>query len=43
MDVSDIFAKSDFRVFQSALETGGVIRVIRRAKRRDMSRKEVDE
>ena len=28
IDVSDIFAKSDFRVFQSAIETGGVIKCI---------------
>ncbi len=28
IDVSDIFAKSEFRVFQSALESGGVIKCI---------------
>ena len=43
MDVSDIFAKSDFRVFQSALETGGVIKCIVAPDSANMSRKEVDE
>ena len=28
IDVSDTFAKSDFRVFQSALEAGGAIKCI---------------
>ena len=28
IDVSDIFAKSEFRVFQSAIESGGVIKCI---------------
>jgi len=42
-DVSDIFAKSDFRVFQSALEAGGVIKCIVASASADMSRREVDE
>ena len=42
MDVSDIFAKSEFRVFQSALETGGVIKCIVAPGCADYSRKEVD-
>ena len=41
-DVSDIFAKSEFRVFQSALETGGLIKCIVAAGCADYSRKEVD-
>jgi len=41
-DVSDIFAKSDFRVFQSALESGGVIKCIIVPGCADYSRKEVD-
>ena len=36
VDVSDIFAKSEFRVFQSALETGGVDQVHRRARLRGL-------
>ena len=43
MDVSDIFAKSDFRVFQSALEAGGVIKCIVAPASADKSRREVDE
>ena len=43
MDVSDIFAKSDFRVFQSALEAGGMIKCIVAPASADMSRREVDE
>ena len=43
MDVSDIFAKSDFRVFQSALEAGGAIKCIVAPDSANMSRKEVDE
>jgi len=43
MDVSDIFAKSDFRVFQSALGAGGVIKCIVAPDSANMSRKEVDE
>ena len=42
MDVSDIFAKSEFKVFQSALATGGVIKCIIAPRSADMSRKEVD-
>ena len=42
VDVSDIFAKSEFKVFQSALESGGVIKCIVAPKSADMSRKEID-
>jgi aspartyl-tRNA synthetase len=42
IDVSDIFAKSDFRVFQSASETGGVIKCIVAPGCAEYSRKEVD-
>jgi aspartyl-tRNA synthetase len=42
MDVSDIFAQSDFRVFQSAIEAGGVIKCIVAPGCADTSRKEVD-
>jgi aspartyl-tRNA synthetase len=42
MDVSDVFAKSEFRVFQSTLESGGVIKCIVAPRSADMSRKEVD-
>ncbi|HCK64634.1 MAG TPA: aspartate--tRNA ligase, partial [Anaerolineae bacterium] len=42
VDVSDIFAKSEFKVFQSALENGGVIKCILAPKSADMSRKEID-
>ena len=42
MDVSDIFAKSDFRVFKSALEAGGVVKCLVAPKSADMSRKEVE-
>jgi aspartyl-tRNA synthetase len=42
IDVSDVFAKSEFKVFQSALEAGGVIKCIVAPKSADMSRKEVD-
>ena len=42
MDVSDVFAKSEFRVFQSTLEAGGVIKCIVAPRSADMSRKEVD-
>lgn len=41
-DVTDIFAKSEFRVFQSALEAGGVIKCIVAAGCAGYSRKEVD-
>ncbi|MCE9646334.1 MAG: aspartate--tRNA ligase [Chloroflexi bacterium] len=42
IEVNDIFAKSEFRVFQSTLETGGVIKCIVAPKSAEMSRKEVD-
>ncbi|HLO13471.1 MAG TPA: aspartate--tRNA ligase [Anaerolineales bacterium] len=42
IDVSDIFAQSDFRVFQSAIEMGGVIKCIVAPGCADYSRKEVD-
>ncbi len=42
IDVSDIFAKSGFRVFQSAIETGGVIKCIVARGCAGYSRKEVD-
>ena len=42
MDVSEVFAKSEFRVFQSTLEAGGVIKCIVAPRSADMSRKEVD-
>jgi aspartyl-tRNA synthetase len=42
IDVSDIFAKSDFRVFQSATEAGGIIKCIVAPGCADYSRKEVD-
>jgi aspartyl-tRNA synthetase len=42
IDVSDIFAKSDFRVFQSAIEAEGVIKCIVAPDCAEYSRKEVD-
>ncbi|MGZ9225074.1 MAG: aspartate--tRNA ligase, partial [Anaerolineales bacterium] len=42
IDVSDIFAKSEFRVFQSAIEAGGVVKCIVAAGCAEYSRKEVD-
>lgn len=42
VDVSDIFAKSEFRVFKSALETGGMIKCIVAPGCAEYSRKEVD-
>jgi aspartyl-tRNA synthetase len=42
IDVSEIFAKSDFRVFQSAIEAGGVIKCIVAPGCAEYSRKEVD-
>ncbi|MBI5823239.1 MAG: aspartate--tRNA ligase [Chloroflexi bacterium] len=42
IDVSDVFAKSEFKVFQSALAAGGVIKCIVAPKSADMSRKEID-
>ena len=41
-DVSDVFAKSEFKVFQSALSAGGVVKCIVAPKSAEMSRKEVD-
>ena len=42
IDVGDIFAKSEFRVFQAAIETGGVIKCIVAPGCAAYSRKEVD-
>jgi len=42
IDVSDVFTKSEFRVFQSTLEAGGVIKCLIAPRSADMSRKEVD-
>lgn len=42
IDVSDIFAKSEFKIFQSALETGGVVKCIVALGCAEYSRKEVD-
>ncbi len=42
IDVTDVLAKSEFKVFQSALEAGGVIKCIVAPKSAEMSRKEVD-
>ena len=42
IDVSEVFAKSEFRVFQSAIETGGVIKCIVAPGCSGYSRKEVD-
>jgi len=42
VDVSDIFSKSEFRVFQSTLEAGGVIKCIVAPESAGMSRKELD-
>ena len=42
IDVSDVFAKSEFRVFQSAIEAGGVIKCILAPGCAEYSRKEVD-
>ncbi|MBK8616656.1 MAG: aspartate--tRNA ligase [Anaerolineales bacterium] len=42
IELNDMFAKSEFRVFQSTLEAGGVIKCIVAPKSADMSRKEVD-
>jgi aspartyl-tRNA synthetase len=42
IDVSDIFAKSEFRVFQSALEAGGMVKCVVAPGCADYSRKEVD-
>jgi aspartyl-tRNA synthetase len=42
VDVSEVFAGSEFKVFQSALEAGGVVKCIVAAGCADYSRKEVD-
>ena len=42
IDVSELFAKSEFRVFQSAIESGGVIKCIVTPGCAEYSRKEVD-
>jgi len=42
MELNDVFAKSEFRVFQSTLEAGGVIKCIIAPRSADMSRKELD-
>jgi aspartyl-tRNA synthetase len=42
IDVGDIFAKSEFRVFQSAIESGGIIKCIVAPGCAEYSRKEVD-
>jgi aspartyl-tRNA synthetase len=42
IELNDVFAKSEFRVFQSTLEAGGVIKCIVAPRSADMSRKEVD-
>ena len=42
IDVSDLFAKSDFKVFQSALESGGMVKCILAPGCAEYSRKEVD-
>jgi aspartyl-tRNA synthetase len=42
IDVTEILAKSEFKVFQSALEAGGVIKCLVAPKSAEMSRKELD-
>ena len=42
IELNDVFAKSEFRVFKSTLEAGGVIKCIVAPRSADMSRKEVD-
>ena len=42
IDASDLFAKSNFRVFQSALESGGLVKCLVAPGCADYSRKEVD-
>jgi aspartyl-tRNA synthetase len=42
-DLTHIFKGTDFRVFKSALEAGGVIKCIVASRSADMSRREVDE
>ncbi len=42
VDVGEVFAQSEFKVFKSALEAGGVIKCLVAPRSADMSRKEVD-
>ena len=42
VDVSEVFAKTEFKVFQSALEAGGVVKCILASGCAEYSRKEVD-
>lgn len=42
IDVSEVLARSDFKVFQSALESGGIVKCIVASGCADYSRKEVD-
>jgi len=42
INVGDVFAKSEFKVFQSTLESGGVIKCIVARNSASMSRKELD-
>jgi len=42
IDLSDVLAKSEFKVFQSALESGGVVKCIVASGCAEYSRKEVD-
>jgi aspartyl-tRNA synthetase len=42
IDVSDVFAQSEFRVFKSALEAGGAVKCIVAPRSAELSRKEVD-
>jgi aspartyl-tRNA synthetase len=42
IDVSEVFARSEFKVFQSALESGGVVKCIVAPGCAEYSRKEVD-
>jgi aspartyl-tRNA synthetase len=42
-DVTDIAAKSEFRVFRQAIEQGGIVKALRVPGGRDLSRKELDE
>jgi len=42
IEVGDVFANSEFKVFKSTLEAGGVIKCLVAPRSADMSRKEVD-
>jgi len=42
IELNDVFEKSEFRVFKSTLESGGVIKCIVSPRSADMSRKELD-